>query len=620
MIKVLNISRVTFFLLVQWTLLSCSGPAVETREGGILATPSVSATSNGTDAVFSWNAIVNANHYRYRLSEEGGNPSESTTRTTSLTVAMSAGSTYSFQVKAVPVAGGLDKESDWSSVVSITDSRDPEIDPVPGPGPGPGPEPGPSSLIEFPAAEQDGIVRAFPGAAGGGRNATGGRGGKVIHVTNLNDSGAGSLRAAINQSGPRIIVFDVAGIIELQSRLEIKSGDITIAGQTAPGDGICLKNHNFRINASNVIIRFIRCRMGDEKMTEDDAMNCYGKSGYKNIIIDHCSMSWSTDECGSFYGVEDFTLQYCILSESLRNSVHDKGKHGYGGIWGGQNAAFHHNLLAHHDSRNPRFDHDYVSELKGPVHFVNNVIYNWGGNSAYGGESKPGTDAKKINMVGNYYKPGPATGSHKARLVNPTTKCSNCEKDHPESVVPGLFYVDGNYMYGSELVTSDNWMGVEPDDASKKSSLKALAYQGESGIAIQDAQDAFESVLKYSGASLSRDRIDTRIAGGRGAEGKGGEVRSGTAECKGSNGSSGGLIDTQTDAGGWPEYSATAEQIAIAAADSDADGIPDHYEELFGLNPNYSDDASARSLDPQKLYTNLESYLHYLVQDIVNQK
>ena len=594
--------------------LSCSRKEADTPSGGQLATPSVTASAVGTDAVFSWNKVENANHYRYRIAEDDGTPAESTTRTTSFTRAMSVGSTYTFQVKAVPLAGSSDKESDWSETVSVTDTREPD------PGPGPGPDPGPSSLIEFPASEQDGVIRAFPGAEGGGINATGGRGGKVIHVTNLNDSGPGSLRDAINQNGARTIVFDVAGIIELQSRLEIKRGDVTIAGQTAPGDGICLKNYNFRINASNVIIRFIRCRMGDEKKTEDDAMNCYGNSGYKNVIIDHCSISWSTDECGTFYGVEDFTLQYCIISESLRNSVHGKGKHGYGGIWGGQNAAFHHNLLAHHDSRNPRFDHDYVSELKGPVHFVNNVVYNWGGNSAYGGESKPGTEAKKINMVGNYYKPGPATGSHKARLVNPTTKCSNCDSSHPETVVPGLFYIDGNYMYGSDLVTSDNWMGVEPDDASKKSSLKSLTYQGEYKGVIQDAQDAFESVLKYSGASLSRDRIDVRIAGTPGPEGTGGEVREGKAECKGSNGSTGGLIDTQTDAGGWPEYAATPEQLAIASTDSDADGIPDHYETLLGLNPNYSGDALTRGLDPQKLYTNLESYLHYLVQDIVNQK
>ena len=599
-------------IVLSLAVLSCSvQPSPETPDVA-LQTPVVKGVSEGTDAVFSWTGVENVNHYRYRLSENDIVLRESTTRVTSLRAAMSAGRTYSLQVKSVPTTGSGWKESEWSVAVSVKDSR-----PDPGPDPGPGPEPGPSDLIEFPEGERDGIIRAFPGAEACGMFTTGGRGGRVIHVTNLNDSGAGSLRDAIGQRGARTIVFDVAGTIALNSRLEIKNGDVTVAGQTAPGDGICLKDYNLRINASNVIIRFIRCRMGDEKKVEDDAMNCYGQSGYKNIIIDHCSISWSTDECGTFYGVEDFTLQYCILSESLRNSIHGKGKHGYGGIWGGQNAAFHHNLLAHHDSRNPRFDHDYVSSLKGPVHFVNNVVYNWGGNSAYGGESVPGSQAKRINMVANYYKPGPAS-SHRARLVNPTTKCDNCDKTSPASVVPGKFYINGNYMYGSDAVTADNWSGVEPDDASKKASMKALSYQGEYKGVIQDAQEAFESVLKFSGACLSRDVIDIRIAGGAGLNGSGGEVRLGKAECKGSNGSTGGLIDTQTDAGGWPEYSATAQETAAASVDSDADGIPDYYELLLGLNPRDPGDASAKFLDPQRLYTNLESYLHYLVQGIVN--
>lgn len=602
------------FLLM---LISCNASNSDKPAGDVLEVPTLTGHAEGTNAVFEWNPVRDANHYRYRLKENGESPEESTTRLTSLTVPMSAGSTYSLQVKAVPTGRETAAESDWSAAVSVTDSR--KQDPDPGPGPGPDPGPGPSSLVEFPESEQDGVIRAFPGAEGDGMNATGGRSGKVIHVTNLNDSGAGSLRAAVNQSGPRTIVFDVAGVIELQSRLEIKSGDVTIAGQTAPGDGICLKNYNLRINASNVIIRFIRCRMGDEKKTEDDAMNCYGNSGYRNIIIDHCSLSWSTDECGSFYGVEDFTLQYCILSESLRNSVHGKGRHGYGGIWGGMNASFHHNLLAHHDSRNPRFDHDFVSDLKGPVHFVNNVIYNWGGNTAYGGESKAGSQAKMINIVANYFKPGPAS-SHRARIVNPTTKCSNCESGRPESVVPGLFFIDGNYMYGSDMVTSDNWAGVEPDDASKKSSLKSLVYQGCYKGVVQDAKDAFETVLRYSGACLSRDCVDIRIAGEPGYGGSGGEVRNGTAECKGSNGSTGGLIDTQADAGGWPVYTATDSEIEMAAKDSDSDGIPDYYERLLGLDPENPGDAAAKNLDPQKLYTNLEVYMHYLVQDIVNYK
>ena len=289
---------------------------------------------------------------------------------------------------------------------------------------------------------------AFPGAEGFGRYTTGGRGGQVIHVTNLNDDGTGSLRAAIKTSGARIIVFDVAGIIELQSDLKIEKDNCTILGQTAPGDGICLRNYTFHINANNVIVRYIRCRMGDTAGNENDAMSASHKTGNykKNIIIDHCSVSWCVDECASFYGNEDFTLQWCILSESLTNSVHGKGSHGYGGIWGGDKASFHHNLLAHHDSRNPRFDHGYLAEHAGIVDYINNVVYNWGGNSTYGGENKSGLEPKKFNMINNYYKPGPNTfaNSKYNRLLNPTTKCSNCNSSDQYDVVPGKFYINGN--------------------------------------------------------------------------------------------------------------------------------------------------------------------------------
>ncbi|MBQ2197828.1 MAG: pectate lyase [Bacteroidales bacterium] len=567
-----------------------------------------------TSLSFQWDAVSDATGYEWKLLQGSETIKEGTSVNRNAVIyGLTKNTTYKFAVRSV--AG--DQHSEYSSFLEAT-TEGQEEPPVP-------PQP-PVSKIEYsefkiPAGEEDGVPRAFPGAEGGGAFVTGGRGGQVIHVTNLNDSGGGSLRAALNTKGPRTIVFDVVGIIELKSTLKIESGygDVTIAGQTAPGKGICLKNYTFRINASNVIIRFIHCRMGDECKTEDDAMNLYTSGNdIQDVIIDHCSLSWSTDECGSFYGMTNFSLQWCILSEGLRNSIHGKGKHGYGGIWGGANATYHHNILAHHDSRNPRFDHDYVSTLKGPVDFVNNVIYNWGDNSSYGGESANETNTyKQYNIVGNYYKPGPATASSKHRFIDPWTKdCSNCTKATGcSTIVPGHFYMTGNVMAGNDEAdagkTSDNWTGTTADSdvIGKIKSASPFYWSGKAAVmTIHTAEDAFRKTLDHAGASLDRDDVDVRIAR---------ETRNGTYTHKGSNGSTNGFIDSQSDAGGWPSYSATSQQLE-RVADSDKDGIPDYYEELFGLDKDRASDADAKSLDTKGRYTNLEMYLHYLVRDIIS--
>lgn len=466
----------------------------------------------------------------------------------------------------------------------------------------PGGGSGGSSSSEYIPTNVPSRSLAFPGADGGAKEITGGAGGTVYTVTTLSDDNVeGTLRYGLTKvSGKRIIVFAVSGIIEMKTDLNITSGDVTIAGQSAPGDGICLKNYGVNVNADNVIIRYLRFRMGDEKAVEADALSSSHKDNdiKQNILIDHCSISWSTDECASFYGNKNFTLQYCIISESLRVSVHGKGKHGYGGIWGGENASFHHNLLAHHDSRNPRFDHDFVSTLKGPIHFVNNVIYNWGGNSAYGGESRVGSTAKQINMVNNYYKSGPAS-SHTGRILNPTISCSNCNATEPYTVLPGMFYITGNYVNGNTSNTNDNWKGVEPSSTS----YKLNAYAGTQHTWVESAIEAFESVLKHAGASYKRDAIDTRIVK---------ETREGSFTYKGSQGSTGGLIDSQTDVGGWPTYNS-----GTTLADTDKDGMPDQWEEAILKEKGWSSYGilkfRSNGYNLSSKYTNLEVYLNELV-------
>ncbi|NQU85169.1 MAG: T9SS type A sorting domain-containing protein [Mariniphaga sp.] len=447
--------------------------------------------------------------------------------------------------------------------------------------------------------EPEGKLHAFPGAEGHGKYVTGGRGGQVIYVTNLEDNNSpGSLRYAINQSGARIILFKVSGTIQLKSRLNITNENVTIAGQTAPGDGITLRDYPVNVDADNVIIRFIRFRMGDATNQEADAL---GGREIKNVIIDHCSMSWSTDECVSFYNNEDFTLQWCIISESLKNSVHEKGSHGYGGIWGGKNASFHHNLLAHHDSRNPR-----LGEIKGSafaltdlVDLRNNVIYNWKGNSCYGGE------AMNVNIVNCYYKPGPAT-TKKERII---AIGELLEPGYAISNTWGKFYIDGNVLTESTRATNDNWTygvynqyhGDFTVTQQEMQDMRLAEPLNTGDVTTHSAEEAYEKILDYGGASLARDVVDVRIIQ---------DVETGTATyMNGGNGSTKGIVDTQDAVGGWPEL--FSEEAPL---DSDEDGMPDDWENDNGLNPESGEDAQLVNVDEH--YPNIEAYINSLVDDI----
>ena len=440
---------------------------------------------------------------------------------------------------------------------------------------------------------------AFPGAEGNGKYVTGGRGGKVIYVTNLNDdNNPGSLRYAINQSGQRIIMFKVSGTIKLTSRLNISKSDVTIAGQTAPGDGITLRDYPVVVNTNNVIIRFLRFRMGDFTNQEADAL---GGTNKTRIIIDHCSMSWSTDECGSFYGNKEFTLQWSILSESLKNSVHGKGAHGYGGIWGGEGASFHHNLLSSHDSRNPRFCGSRYSNRPAAelVDFRNNVIFNWGSNSAYAGEGG------RYNMINNYYKAGPAT-SKTSRIIEPYA--DDGSNSQPAGTY-GHFYITGNFMTKSAAVSNYNWLGVNLNSTFAtyapgvtQDNIKSETEFPLEFVTTHSAEKAYEKIVEFCGASLERDSVDLRIIK---------DLVTGTVTfSNGGNGSKNGLIDTQSAVGGWPVL-----QSKDAPKDKDEDGMPDEWETANNLNPENSGDAQLKSVDG--IYPNVEVYINSLVHEIV---
>ena len=469
---------------------------------------------------------------------------------------------------------------------------------------------------------------AFPGAEGFARYITGGRGGSVYHVTNLNDSGTGSLREALGKSGKRTIVFDVSGVINLKSDLKISKGDVTIAGQTSPGDGITLANYTVTVAADNVIIRFIRFRRGNAVNINDGADAIWGRQR-KNIMLDHCSFSWSIDEVASFYDNRTFTMQWCTIAEALTNAGHDKGAHGYGGIWGGKEASFHHNFLLHLQNRVPRFNgaryawsgydtSKYPNTIQAErVDFRNCVMYNWGTGGCYGG---PG--GGYINMVNNYYKAGPAT-TNKTRVTQISKSDSSNGGDNPFPGYTSRYYIHGNYVTAAgDNAENYDWKGVVYDNGiptvnGVRCVNDSKNYYGEGAgnipikldepidageVTTHSATVAFEKVVAYAGASYKRDAVDERYAQ---------EAIDGTATYTGSVTGKKGIIDTQNDVGGWPELAKGTKPT-----DSDKDGMPDDWETTNGLNPKVND-SKLYTIDTKAYYTNLEVYMNSLVQDIM---
>ena len=449
---------------------------------------------------------------------------------------------------------------------------------------------------------------AFPGAEGFGRLATGGRGGQVVEVTTLEDAGPGSFRDAFNQypGQPITIVFRVGGLIELKSALKPTRSNVTIAGQTAPGDGICLKNYSFKLHGTNLIVRYIRSRPGN--LSGANVAGVYGLNleNCRNFIIDHCSMSWSIEETATFYDNKYSTVQWCLVSESLNSSFNGKGDHGYAGVWGGQYASYHHNLVAHHHSRAIRFNGARAHDTTAVVDYRNNVIYNWGDmHAAYGNEVVIPGGSGQLNMVNNYYKGGPATPASRAAIIFDITQAYDAAQ--PERPVATV-YAAGNYDAGYPAVTADNWRGIRlhnyPATAANVARFKQLAETPQlAPIATQPAEAAYRAVLAGAGATVPvRDAVDARIVQ---------ETRTGTATGSSPGGSATyglrqGIIDSQAEVGGWPTY-----RPGAAPLDSDHDGMPDAWETKHGLNPH--DNSDRNGLETSG-YTHLEEYLNGLVK------
>ncbi len=407
-------------------------------------------------------------------------------------------------------------------------------------------------------------VPAFPGAEGAGAMTRGGRSGRVIYVTNLGDAGPGSLRAAIATPGPRTVLFAVAGTIELATPLEIKEPFITIAGQSAPGGGICLKNFDLIVSTHEVIVRHLRMRPGDQMNKVVDGISI--GSGSHNVVVDHCSVSWSVDECLSVSGgdIDAITVQWCLIAESLNRSVHHKGPHGYGALVRADgDVTYHHNIFAHHSSRNPRPGTYEDQNKRGIVmDFRNNLVYGWGSRAGYSS-----ADRANINYVGNYLKPNASSKTPDQAFNVGGTKTR--------------LYVADNFLVGASVANADNWkmIGSVRPETRIEQPFPIAAVRTDTPLA------AYDKLLEGAGATRpARDSVDQRVVR---------QIQEG----------SGKIINSQNEVGGWPVL-APGEP----AKDADGDGMPDSWERKHGFDPRDPTDGATDSNGNG--YTNLEEFLN----------
>jgi pectate lyase len=451
--------------------------------------------------------------------------------------------------------------------------------------------PAPGQVPPLPPRLPQGIP-AFPGAWGGGMFTTGGRGGQVLEVTNLNDSGPGSFRAAIGAQGPRIVVFRVAGIIQLESNIDIDNPNITIAGQSAPGGGICLANYSLNINTENVILRHMRVRRG--RPEGGQGSDNIGGNPVGQIVVDHCSTSWGMDENLSLYRhmksmpdgrkvklpTKNVTVQWCISSEALNAK-----NHAFGGTWGGEDTTFHHNLFACNTGRNPSIG------MGGEFDYRNNVIFNWRHRTMDGGD-----ETSLMNVINNYYKPGPATNDNMQSTIariEERDMYSPGKRFEPGNWYPdmgkrpGKWYVAGNIVEGHSDVTADNWKGMRGPEPIARVNTPFEGWP----VKQETALNAFSTVLSQAGATLPRrDAVDRRVTE---------MVRTGKVGTKN------GIVSDPQEVGGYPEYRFSPDEVPV---DTDRDGMPDTWEALHELNPNLADDGRLDS--DHDGYTNVEEYLN----------